>query len=598
MTNRQTVMNRLKDDQPLATVEKARAILHEIGIFVIERWNDSGIPGIYSVRIAIIGTNIGTNGKGATEPLALASGYGEFMERLQNGLLFSSLHYKNKSTHFCCVKVPVSYFTKRALLLDAVLFGMKMRNENIADGIQNVSMIGLRPDIKKRRLAAWDGIFSLPEDDDSEILSAPFVGLLNGEKEYLPVQMLCAYGSHGMAAGNSYREAIIQGLSEIFERYAQKEIIDQRLCPPVIAMSLLAKKFPNIWKYVKFIEAHDELSVELRDCSLGVGLPVYCICISNKKTHRFSVTFGSHPNIGVALERLFTEVFQGRTLKDVSNRICSDTLPEPFNIKSLFKVSIGNYPMEFWGGTESYAVDDVLLDQNFNSNETAYEHYLSLCKRLGMCPYVRDVGYLGFPSVHIIIPGFSEVLCCNDFVLRHNEMTQRISKLLLSYDCICDQDKELIVEFLDFDCKIGLVGSGRPYCFLKSKGGDLPPAATVLRFIALIAWRLGKYDRARSYFDKIAKHPRTSHAEEYICMADICRLLEDGCSIAVAEKVLSRFYEHGVLERARHILDTNPSELIDTCEENEIKKLLSESAASLWNRSVVFKSRLLECCSC
>lgn len=591
-------MNRLKDEQPLKTVEKARAILHGVGIFVVERWNDSGIPGIYSVRIVIIGTNIGTNGKGATESLALASGYGEFMERLQNGLLFSSFHSKHKSTYFGCVKVQASNFMKNTVLLDAVLFGMKTKSENVADGITDVKAMGTRKDIKIRRLLEWEGLRDLPENPNREVLSAPFVDLINGEVEYLPVQMLCAYGSHGMAAGNSYKEAIVQGLSEIFERYAQKEILDRRLCPPIIPMSLLSKRFPCIYRYVEFIEAHEELSVDLRDCSLGMGIPVFCICITNKETHRFSVTFGSHPNIGVALERLFTEVFQGRTLKDVANRICSDTLPEPFNIKSLFRASLGNYPMEFWHGDESYAVDAMLLDQQFDSNEAAYGYYLSLCNRLGMRLYVRDAGYLGFPSVHIIVPGFSEILCCNDFALRHSKTARKVTDLILSFDHICDHDKELIMEFMDFDRKVGLIRSGQPYCFLKSKGGGLPPTATVLKFIALIAVSLGNYNRAKSYFDKIAVHPNILNVEEYACASDFCKLMSEGRSIEMSGMILKRFYRHSALEKARFMLEGNPAELIDHSGEDKIEERLLESSASLWARSEGFKSRLRENCSC
>lgn len=37
--------------------------------------------------------DIGTNGKGGSYQYALASGYAEFMERLQNGILFRG--YKN-----------------------------------------------------------------------------------------------------------------------------------------------------------------------------------------------------------------------------------------------------------------------------------------------------------------------------------------------------------------------------------------------------------------------------------------------------------------------------------------------------------------------
>jgi len=76
-----------KDTTPQNTIEKIKKILEENNIETI--CNSSGQGQNYcSVRVRHPKFNIGTNGKGINELNAKASGYAEFMERLQNQFLF------------------------------------------------------------------------------------------------------------------------------------------------------------------------------------------------------------------------------------------------------------------------------------------------------------------------------------------------------------------------------------------------------------------------------------------------------------------------------------------------------------------------------
>lgn len=78
-----------KDAPPEETIMKIAQILREIGIKVNINQRIKS-PFFNSCRIEIAGTHYGTNGKGVTEDSALASAYGEFMERLQTGFLMSA----------------------------------------------------------------------------------------------------------------------------------------------------------------------------------------------------------------------------------------------------------------------------------------------------------------------------------------------------------------------------------------------------------------------------------------------------------------------------------------------------------------------------
>lgn len=81
-----------KQQSPENTINTIRNILHNKGVFLKETSfkND----GMNSCRLSIIShslesLDIGTNGKGMSYLYALASGYAEFLERLQNDMLLT-----------------------------------------------------------------------------------------------------------------------------------------------------------------------------------------------------------------------------------------------------------------------------------------------------------------------------------------------------------------------------------------------------------------------------------------------------------------------------------------------------------------------------
>lgn len=79
-----------KDRDPQGTVEGIVEMLEQAGLDTEVRWTSHPFEGLCSNRVTIAGTNIGTNGKGTSEQYCLASGYAEFMERLQNNILGST----------------------------------------------------------------------------------------------------------------------------------------------------------------------------------------------------------------------------------------------------------------------------------------------------------------------------------------------------------------------------------------------------------------------------------------------------------------------------------------------------------------------------
>lgn len=82
-----------KADSPYNTISRIRDIIKKLEIFVTEQDFYSFDNNIFSCRTIIDNVgfrkhNLGTNGKGLSAEFALASSYGELMERLQAGFLF------------------------------------------------------------------------------------------------------------------------------------------------------------------------------------------------------------------------------------------------------------------------------------------------------------------------------------------------------------------------------------------------------------------------------------------------------------------------------------------------------------------------------
>lgn len=84
-----------------------------------------------------------------------------------------------------------------------------------------------------------------------------------------------------MSAGNSFEEAMVQGMSEIIERYVQKKIIKERISLPDIPVEYI-KKYPHIYEMFRKLEQKQEYKCWLKDCSLGGIYPVAAFIILEK----------------------------------------------------------------------------------------------------------------------------------------------------------------------------------------------------------------------------------------------------------------------------------------------------------------------------
>lgn len=236
---------------------------------------------------------VDTTGKGATRNLSMASAYAEMYER------------------FCCL------YLSGIEAKDHVRFG--------ADERELTNEEAMRPFLK------------IKENDRDD--AAEHLGLLYGGLWGVPFKNICGgadmdidlncigtiFGSNGMAAGNTLKEALNQAISEVFERYVHFVAYYGGKKFKLLSEEVIKAEAPEIHKKIKQIEQYD-ISVRVYDASFDTGLPVLCALLLDKNRMQHCFSFGAFPVFEIALERTLSEALQGKLfIEDLEMPFC-----EPF----------------------------------------------------------------------------------------------------------------------------------------------------------------------------------------------------------------------------------------------------------------------------
>lgn len=405
---------------PKVTINKIRNILNENGIFLIETYFNKYYD-FFSHRSIICSNeltklNKGVNGKGLTPEYSLASAYGEFMEYIQNYHFFDDiLEYTNKEYIH---NQKESEFSKTILSNNLALDFSYDPDEKY------LSYNELNQNPKK----IFDHIATFIEEAylatnvnaNKKLLFAPYYCVNEGFSEYLPLSLIRSQsGSNGLCAGNTKEEAILHGICEIFERYVAKRIFIDEITPPTIPTETFHGT--KIYDLLSKIEKEKNISVIIKDCSLNQGLPVIGLLIIDHDSHSYAFKLGSDISPVIALERCFTELFQGHNqLRETLKRI--DLANDPFEHSSIsrdickkmefylfIRDGSGKIPNSMFSPDSSYSFSGLNQDLN-KSDKEDLKYLLGLIEKLGFRTYLRDVSFLNFPSFDIYIPGMSEVL--------------------------------------------------------------------------------------------------------------------------------------------------------------------------------------------
>lgn len=349
-----------------------------------------------STYLEILNTRFKSEGKGITLEYAEASAFGELFERMLNCVYYrmnvSKLQKSGHESHtFTYHTMSQAKNVIESCLNYANSFDSKLL-ENIMTYLEEVQ-------------------------GKQSILCERFVAI-SGEEISIPCSYVdLLYGTNGMAAGNTREEALVQGLSEIIERYVIDLILKSKI-ELINVTEDVKSKYEIVNKCFQSVRENLEIDMILYQCCFGVDIPAYALVYINKEEGKYIVKVGVHPVGGIAIERCFTELFQGkseRQLTGLSPIYNCDILGQT-NKNNIYKNGTGNYPNSIF---QAYGNTRKEIDySNSSSNKIMLDYMMRKIERMGYDVLISETSIDSFYSFHIIVPGLSEVIEYN--TLKHN----------------------------------------------------------------------------------------------------------------------------------------------------------------------------------
>ncbi len=441
------LISRGKDANPLETLNKIKTILSDIGIQVSHSFVETSIENCFSSRVFLEGqlkNFIGTNGKGTTKEFCLASGYAELMERIQNSMFMYGLHYLDKDTTVEIENMikSLKYNTWEELLEKDDSYLNNLVNQCVKSMSSTPMWLRKQTAIEQLKVT-----FSQLED---KIPTVPFYHVNKKEYEWIPETIAKFFVmSNGMSAGNTIEEALVQAYAELFERMSQRSIILNKITPPRLPEYVI-ERYPYVKGVIKEIESSGKYKVIVCDCSLGNRYPVVCGIIIDVKNHNYGIRFGAHPNMGIALERVFTESLQGKNLEEFtkySTTIFSYLQEDNYkNVFNNMKIGAGYYPASIFGSKPTYEFTEWNWDAEGENKVLAYK-MSKIIQEDGYDIYVKDSSFLDFPTVFVIVPGLSELCPCSLLYLKELKLKFNVMVNLLHIDQMDDNKALQIIRY-------------------------------------------------------------------------------------------------------------------------------------------------------
>lgn len=452
-------MKYYKEDLPLNTLHKIRTILHSLGLILQENHISNGT--FYSCRVSIANhglqkLNIGTNGKGRSFEFSAASGYAEFMERIQNHVLFNNVK-KVGHRKFVSQLPPDSSYRDKIVRENLILDFFFDSKEEMWD---------LDKILKECSCALMD-LLCLSTQEELEnfiknekqttLLMLPFYSVFDKKVKHLPIDyILKVAGTNGMCAGNTPSEALLQGFGEIFERYVLGEIYFKHLTPPTIPFDA----FQDTIVYDRLIKLKEEYGydVTIKDCSLGREIPALGLLIVDKENRLYNFKLGVDFTPEIALERCMTEIYQGSLSfkglpmqffdKDeirLDDNVGED--PEYYNFNRIFIDSSGQWPISIFSDKNSYEFKGFSPSYG-NSTQEDLKLAIGLIKKLGFKDiFIRNTSFLGFPTYHIVVPGMSQYIRKSTHFGTYKKSFPDLS-LLRSLPSVTDDEMRMLAKAL------------------------------------------------------------------------------------------------------------------------------------------------------
>lgn len=487
-----------KEKNPVETVAFIRDILKDADIKVEDIFPDYDVEGTYSLRTVIKGTTVGQNGKGVSKEYALASAYAEFMERLQNDYLFQFNYSKETNEYLGFYNfIDEKVISPREFVEE--------KNDFLTNFLKSANLSSLPEEEQIRQIDENYRQSRLRYQIDG-MLAYPYYSVKQDKLCYIPSEMCTGtYLSSGMCAGNTMEEAMVQGISEIWERHIHKLILHEGTPLPDIPDSYIKENHGYVWELMKHFRDNPDYTVLMKDASLGGVFPAAMLIITDRKNHSYGVRFGAHIDLGIAMERTITEALQGKKMREFTGCCrpdCTDReVTKYYNIFNSLKVGCSNYFMKIFYRESQYEFCEPVT---YKSNREALHVYFNRILGQGYDIMMRDLSYLGFPTYQVMIPGLSEVFPADLQMARLSNTLQYVSSKIKDLGHLSHEDLDYMIKVIDSkgSCMIEgeLPALYRTPLNLKLPFTDHPNGILVLG--ALIRYSQGNYEEALSRLDQ------------------------------------------------------------------------------------------------
>lgn len=541
-----------KDETPTNTIKRIKAILQKYNVNVTESWWETGAPHCYIVVITVDGTSFRTTGKGLTKELALASGYGELMERFQLG-----------------------YIGRKDVQKDGVFSSNDIQSE-VIDANVLLERNSTWYELLSNRLQTYVGKKYSPDeivmqyaDKDGKVLCTPYYCVTTDSKEYLPVALRkAAYTANGCASGNTFEEAIVHAISEIVERYSLFKISLDNITPPDIPECVL-QQFSYAYSIITHMREQG-YTVVVKDCSLGKRYPVVCVCYINQADGRYHTHYGADPILEIAIERALIEPFQGRSVDNLARlEDFAKRTEERINVSNLEKEVVwgtAEKPYFLFTGTPNYVYNENVGFPG-KSNRELLNECVTYFKDMGYDIIIRDSSCLSFPTVQVIIPGYSEVACHRvSPTYEDNKAGIIVSKALKDLSKASVEELLLTLTYI----------TKKKDAFSKLAGLHLKiekKQETCLMWYALayINYSFMRYSETIKYINLLLNSEVEENNNYLLCLKRYLSLLEQTVSLEEIKSTLKYFHHSEVVEKLFTYIeqDTNPlNDFIVHCDMN------------------------------
>jgi ribosomal protein S12 methylthiotransferase accessory factor len=525
-----------KERSPEDTVFEIRRILNNTGLFTTLEWTGGEHAGACSNRVSIYPLrSLGQNGKGTDELYASASGYAELMERMQNSWLGQKLHGQDLNEYGGFFEFP----DEKLMSFEAVV---AQNDPYLTDVFSRLNLF-FTPQ-KEAFLRNFARNYYHRTDDQIPVV--PYVDIFADRIVWLPFAVITLFGlSNGMCAGNTLEEALVQGFSEVYERFIHKKLLTERITPPEIPRDVLRQY--STWDLIEKIEADGRYYVSVRDCSLGRDYPVALVIITDRKNGTFGMKPGCHPSFAIAVERTLTEAFQGKnvSLFTSSNHTgTEEELNDYHNAINVVKAGFGACPPQLLTGEPRWTFHPWTAWEGLNNHEYLVK-LLSHAKANGYRPLIRDSSHMGFPSCHIVIPGIHDVYPVSGTRVREFWTQLKCAESLHHFPALTEEEETRLLRFARFKATSVEYSMGIP--FMNYLYGDRYRHDRIIAFLAL---KHGDYAMAYRLFRQLEAAEKDDSEQMYFkCLMMLSKLLNSGLEKDAALQHIACLFEPEVADR-------------------------------------------------